>query len=320
MKLAISGLHYTVSMMRYFIEGFEALRLLDPDTFGDLEIWTCGPFFNNWIPWNGGMTLPDKYTYVPNFPLPKTAAQFSIHPQMVVDQAPRDIDLWLQIDAGWHFSARPQAKMVGLIETDPHVLRRHYELPMRYSDICWCMQTPYKETGEIFLPYGVPENWCYPEPKDMKYDVALLGLHYQHRDQLVMALRSKGLKVYYDLGVIRDEMRDVYNSSRVALSWSSLKDTPVRVFEAMGMARPLVANRTPDLVNLFQEDKHFAGFDTIDEAVQKVYDLATGYAFFSETMRWEAHNEVAKHHRFSHRCIQILQDAELLDKNYDPNF
>ena len=70
-----------------------------------------------------------------------------------------------------------------------------------------------------------------------------------------------------------DEYRQIYNQSKVAISWSSLLDTPMRVYEAMGMQIPLVANRTPDLMNQFKDGLDFVGFDTVDQAVQSVLHL-----------------------------------------------
>jgi spore maturation protein CgeB len=86
----------------------------------------------------------------------------------------------------------------------------------------------------------------------------------------VDALRAKGLNVYYDIGPAFDEYRKIYNQSKVAISWSSLLDTPMRVYEAMGMKIPLVANRTYDLVNQFKDGLDFKGFDTLDQAVEAV--------------------------------------------------
>lgn len=307
-RIAISGLWYEVCMMRYFLEGFQELQ----KERDDLEIWTCGPFFGNWIPWGGGMTLPQKYVYTPNFPLPKQAAQAFLHPQMIIDGTPKNIDLWLQIDAGWHFSSRPNAKVVGLIETDPHCLKEQYKLPKSYSDITWCMQTPYMENDEIFLPYGVPQKWFYPiENVEIQYDACLIGLHYQHRDALIETLKRKGRKVYYNIGKIYDEFASLYSQSTLAISWSSLKDLPVRVFEAMGMAVPLLTNRVPDLEKLFIEGKHYLGFSSLDEAIEQVeWMLDYNQENFLEKMRWNSHKEVMAKHLFTHRCQQILDDVE----------
>ena len=54
----------------------------------DVALWTVGPYFGNWIPWNGGMRLPDRYVYTPHLPLPQSAANLPFHPAMVEAQMP----------------------------------------------------------------------------------------------------------------------------------------------------------------------------------------------------------------------------------------
>lgn len=298
-RVAISGLMYPVTMMRYF---HDALERRD-----DLEVISVGPFFGSWIPWQGGMNLPERYVKMPTVALPQTMANHHIKYEMVKNLIPGgEIDIWLQADAGWHFSTRPRAKVVALIETDPHVLKRQYDVPKAYSDITFCMQTPYMEDGEIWLPYACDTTKFYPDPSvEITNDACLVGLPYSQRDLLVGRVRASGATVIYGIGAVYDEYRQLYNSAKIALSWSSLEDTPVRVFEAMGMKRPLVANRTPDILRLFREEEHFLGFSTVDEAVHQVNrllqipDLATKIAD-------AGYQEVIDKHTWDHRIDQIL--------------
>lgn len=303
-KVAISGLIYPVTMMRYF---WDAL-----DRREDLEVFSIGPFFDNWIPWTGGMELPRRYVKVPTVPLPRPMSNNFISPEMIKGLIPSDIDLWLQVDAGWHFSRRPPAKVVAHIQTDPHVLKPNYTVPRSYSDLNFCMQTPYLEDGEIWLPYANDPVKFYPEDVvDYEYDACLIGLHYPQRDQLVKRLIMNGNLVYYGLGDVYDEYRHLYSRSRVALSWSSMKDTPVRVFEAMGMKVPLVANRTPDIDLLFEEGTDYWGFDTVDEAVDKVKYLL-GDPLYARAVADSAYKHIMNAHTWDHRIQFILEKAELV--------
>jgi len=306
-KVAISGLIYPVTMMRYF---WDALSRRD-----DLEIFSIGPFFGNWIPWNGGMELAPRYTKTPTAPLPREMANHHVHPGMLAGIIPNDIDLWIQVDAGWHFSKRPPAKVVAHVQTDPHVLKSHYTTPKSYSDLNFCMQTPYMESGEIWLPYANDPPRFYPDPQTktfgVEYDACLVGLHYHQRDQLVKRLIASGKRVYYDLGKVYDEYRVLYNASKVALSWSSLLDTPVRVFEAMGMKIPLVANNTPDINLLFEEGVDFCGFDTVDQAVEWVNYL-TNTPVLAGVMAENAYKKVVEKHTWDHRIQFILETARLV--------
>lgn len=299
-RVAISGLIYPVTMMRYF---HDALERRD-----DLEVVSVGPFFGSWIPWAGGMNLPERYVKMPTVALPQTMANHHIKYEMVKNLIPGgEIDIWIQADAGWHFTSRPKAKVVALIETDPHVLKRHYDTPKSYSDVTFCMQTPYMEDNEIWLPYACDTTKFYPVdlPNGYEHDACLIGLQYAQRDLLVGRLRSMGIDVAYGLGAVYDEYRVLYNLSKIALSWSSMEDTPVRVFESMGMARPLVANRTPDILRLFREEEHFLGFSTVDEAVHQVNRLLTNPELAGKFSH-AGYQEILAKHTWDHRIQEIL--------------
>lgn len=296
-RVMISGLIYPVTMMRFFWEELERRE--------DIELFSCGPFFDDWIPWKGGMHLPRKYVKTPTFPLSREMASYRVHSDMLKGLIPDGLDLWIQVDAGFHFSVRPPAKKVVLVETDPHVLKSHYSVPEAYSDLVFCMQTPYMSGSDHWLPYACDTNRFYPEEREMVYDACIIGLQYQQRTDLVNRLRSGGKKVFYENGLVFDEYREIYNSSKIALSWSSMDDTPVRVFEAMGMMRPLVANRTPDLLKLFDEGTHFLGFNTLDEAERHVNFLLENPEF-AKKMAKAGYNEVIANHTWKHRINDML--------------
>ena len=261
MNIVVSGLFYPVTMMQYFINALERRD--------DVNLWTCGPFNGTWIPWGGGMHIDEKYVYTPSLCLDKNVRTRAPYGR-VANDVPFEPDLWLQIDAGWHFMDRPKAKIVAHIQTDPHVLKHTYSWPKSYSDFSFCMQTPYIQAGEWYLPYGYDPKIHYPEDLEKEYDVCLIGLQYEARTKLISALERKGFSVYYTIGKVYDDYRNLYNKSRIALSWSSLLDLPARVWEAFGMALPLVTNRLPDLSTFFVEEDHYLGFDSLGEAVQQV--------------------------------------------------
>ena len=119
------------------------------------------------------------------------------------------------------------------------------------------------------------------------------------------------MDVYYDIGQVYDEYRLIYNQSRVALSWSSLKDTPTRVFEAFGMKSPLVANRTPDLPTFFVEGEHYLGFDDEVEATIQVEKLLRA-PDFAEEIAQNALRKVRSAHSWDHRITQLLETCRLI--------
>jgi hypothetical protein len=272
MRVVVSYLGYPLTMATWFIR---ALQRRD-----DVELIRVAPFTGTWIPWSKpgqdprlGMNLPQKYVDQPEIALPQSMANMHMHPEMLRDRLPKDIDLWIQIDAGWHFSVRPPAKCSILIETDPHVLKPWYQLPKSYSDFTFCMQSNYMEKDEIFLPYAHDPTVHYPMNLEKEYDVCLVGLLYPQRAALIDKLRADGLSVFYDIGLIFDEYREVYNKSKIALSWSTLQDLPARVWEGMAMGLPVVTNRVPDLKHFFTDGLDYFGFDTFTEAEWEVLEL-----------------------------------------------
>lgn len=302
-KVVLSAIWYPMAMATYFWRALERRK--------DVELFVAGPFTGDWIPWAGGMHLAQKYVKAPDFALPADAITRHVQAALVESQLPWKPDIWIQVDAGWHFSTRPNANIVAHVQTDPHVLKESYNLPKSYSDLNFCMQQVYSKPGEIYLPYAYDPTVHYPMPEVKKeYDACLLGLNYETRNSLVLRLQSHGLKVKYGIGEIFDEYRLAYNQSKIALSWSSLLDVPTRVFEAMGMGLPLVANVVPDMSRFFVDGVHYSGFTTLDEADSKVLQL-----LMDEDLRsWIAENghRVVQDQTWDNRITQIFQEAKLI--------
>jgi hypothetical protein len=290
--------------MEYIIRGFERLK--------NVEVFTVGAFTGDWIPWSGGLRLPQKYVRVPDVPLPPEYANKRIPYSLVAPHIPFEPQLWLQVDAGFYFLDKPKAAVVAHVQTDPHCLKDWYKHPASYSDVEFCMQQVYMKPGEFYLPYAYDEKLFYPMPEVEKiYDACLIGLHYPQRDALVARLRSRGLNIYYSIGEVYDEYRLKYNQSKIALNWSSLQDLNARTFEAFGMSLPLVTNRVPDLATFFVEGEHYLGFDNIDEAEAQVMKLLSDNEL-RDTMGHAAERKVKASHRWKFRANQILETCKLI--------
>lgn len=300
-RVALSGLFYPVAILRYFES---ALQHRD-----DVELITIGPYNGSWIPWAGGMYLPEKYALPPTIPLSMTFSERAIPSGMLFShELLQDIDLWIQCDAGWFFGTRPPAKHVVHIATDPHVL--DYSRQRGISDLMFNMQKVYSKPGDIYLPYCASRYHHYQMPEVAKeYDVCLVGLQYPNRTSLVSVLRDGGISVHYELGLGPDEYRLAYSKSRVAISWSSLDDLIARVFEAGAMGLPLVTNRVPDLPLHFYENAEFLGFTTIEEAVSKVKVALSNPN--APIMARNLSEEVLKKHTYDHRIEQIFEAVGL---------
>lgn len=292
-RVVFSQLFYPMSIGRYFEA---ALRRRD-----DVELITAGPYSGAWIPWGGGMNLPAKYAISPNFPLPMGSQPLPIN--FVERQLPWQPDLWLQVDAGWHFRGKPSHGKNVIVGTDPHVL--DYDAQRKLADTFYSMQACYSKPGDKYLPYAYDPEWHRPEEQPRNYDAVLLGLHYENRDALVNELRKRGVSIYYDLGPSFDEARALYNQAPIALAWSSKDDLIARVFEGMAMGRLMVTNRVPDLSRFFKEDEELIAFSSLGEAIERIIyylDYPTEARIIAQRGR-----EAVKLHTWDDRVQQILE-------------
>jgi hypothetical protein len=276
----------------------------------DINLMVAGPFTGAWIPWRGGMELPQRYVKHPDIPLPPSSAQMNVSPKVVEAMLHWKPDLWIQFDAGFHFSTRPNAEIVALVETDPHVLKQHYKLPKSYSDFTFCMQQVYQENGEHYLPYAYSKYHHYPENLQKKYDACMIGLQYEQRTRLINRLVQRHKKVYYDIGAVFDDYRRVYNASKIGLNWSSLLDLNARCFELLAMKCCAVMNVVPDLPTFFVDGDHYVGFQDERDAEVKILELLEDDEMREEIA--EAGYRKVKPHTYDNRVQQMLEIMKLV--------
>ena len=264
-KVVLSGIYYPLAMLRYFERALERRD--------DVELITVGPYTASWIPWQGGMQMLPKYEKCPTCPFPKSTADIGATPyQLVMAQygdVLSDIDLWIQVDAGWHVKFPENRDVtVAHVATDPHAL--NYDRQRKQSDYFFNMQTPYMKEGDIYLPYAYDPTVHYPMDIEKEYDACLIGLAYNKRVGLVNALKQLGYNVYFDIGHIFDEYREINNKSKIGLNWSSSLDMNARVWELAAMGICAVENTVPDMPTFFTENEHYLPFSTKAEAIEQV--------------------------------------------------
>jgi len=294
-KCVVSGIHFPLSMMSYFLRALERRD--------DVELVTTGPFTGDYIPWDNGLQIPLKYVKAPTIPLPQEATKIvGAPPTFIENRLPWKPDLWLQIDAGW-WVERPNAEVVAHIATDPHVL--NYDQQRNQCDFFFNMQREYMKDGDIHLPYAFDPTLHKPLGVEKEYDGCLIGLQYNNRTLLVNAIREAGYTVEYSIGKVYEEFNEAYNKSRVALNWSSLLDLNARTFEAMGMGLPLITNYIPALDEFFEEGEHYLEFNSIAEAVENFKGLIEE-PDFADYIAQNAYELVMEKHTWDHRIQQIL--------------
>lgn len=260
-KVLCLSLWYPLAMSRYF----ERAMQRNPN----IELKTVGAYTGSWIPWKGGMNVPEKYALSPDIPLPRESSivDYNFVKAQLGDWKP---DIVLTIDAGCHWKSKPTDGIVVHIATDPHVL--NYDFQRTISDKFFNMQKVYSKDGDIYLPYAYDPTVHYSDPSIEKdYDVCLVGLAYEHRVKLVDRLRSKGIKVIFENGAIFDEYRTLNNRATIGLNWSSLDDLNARAFEIPAMGLIPVMNPVTDM---FSSRHHYFSrnyiFNTSDEAIYHI--------------------------------------------------
>lgn len=265
-NVVLSGIYYPVAILRYFEA---ALRRRS-----DINLVTVGPYSGAKIPWNGGMTLRPEYAKQPNVIIdtPGTSVPSRFAEGLLRTKFPDfKPDLWIQVDAGFHLAGALNCKNF-IIATDPHAL--NYDRQRNYADTFFCMQTPYMQASDVWLPYAYDPIWhrAATAPREYRFDVGFVGALYDNRRKLVDALKAAGLMVMAPgYGPAYEEARSMQILCKVGINYSSLKDLTARVFELMAMRSAAVINRVPDLEKMgFVEGKHYLGFDTVEEGVAQV--------------------------------------------------
>ena len=296
-KILLLYMAYPFAIASYFRHALEK-RL-------DIELVTCGAYTGDQIPWNGGMRLPAKYVKTVDLPLPPQITNPSW--ETVTKKLGDNFDLVLNVDAGFHLRDKPNVPYA-VVLTDPHVLEGWYTGVRPLADKVFNMQRAYFKEGDVHLPYACSPDHHYAMSCDKLYDASLIGLHYEQRDRLVNALRGRGHNVFYDIGQVYDEYREINNKARIGLNWSSLMDINARTFEIMAMRMIPVINRLPHLDELgFEEGRHYLGFDSVEEAVEK-FEWALNNPELAGTIKSIAHNHVHENHTYEKRVEQILKE------------
>lgn len=313
-KVLLSFIVYPLAMGSYFRKALEH--------HPDVDLKVVGQYTGSWIPWMGGMNLPEKYCNPPDIPLPFPPNVGLVNYEYVQSQlGDWKPDLIISVDAGLNWSSKPSAYLA-TIATDPHALP--YDHQRRISDKFFNMQLCYSEPKDIYLPYAYSVYDHYPILGDTSApqhigiavpiiekdaDAVLIGMPYTHvpRAQWIEELRKHGVSVIAENGPIFDEYRALANRARIGLNWSSERDLNARFFETPAFGLPMVANRVPDANQFLQEGKHWLGFDDLRGAVEQVMYLKN-HPDVAVEMGRRAH-EAIKPHTYDARINQILKEC-----------
>jgi hypothetical protein len=309
-KILLTYIVYPLAMATYFKK---ALQHRD-----DVDLKVAGIYTGNWIPWLGGMTVPEKYATPPDVVLPYTLSMREYPYEAIKVQLGDWVpDLIIQADAGFRAQSRPSDGMVVTIGTDPHVLNAEYDLPRKYSDRFFNMQKVYSKPGDIYLPYAYSKYDFYPDLATHKdeqgrtdlgkdLDAVLIGMPYQQRVEWINELKRQGVKAHMENGPIFDEARNLYNRGRIGLNWSSLDDLNCRAFELPAMKLYPVMNWVTDMAE-FDFTNYCGIFRDLPTAVEEVLWAVKNPEQAAELA--EIGYRMVQPHTYDARVQQILTDS-----------
>jgi len=262
-KVLLLSIHYPLAMKNYWENAFNR----NPN----IDLRTTGPYTGSFIPWMGGMNLPEKYAVPPTYPLPFKPDIGKVPYEIVKAQMDEWIpDLVITINAGIEWLHKPTDGFVASVGTDGHCL--DYAHSRFLADKFFNMHPKYAQGDDVLLHYAFDPDIHYPMTEIEKdTDAVLIGMPYPQRVTWVNKLRSLGISVLFENGPVFDEYRELNNRARLGLNWSSLGDLNARVFELMAMKLCPIIDRCEDLDRFgFKEGHHYLGFDDLEEAVLRV--------------------------------------------------
>jgi hypothetical protein len=301
-KILFCGLFYPFALLSYFWRSL--------DRRDDVEVKTCGAFTGDYTPWfSGSKRIPMRYVRPVDIPLPPNEI-FPRWEAIKFRLGNWKPDLVLTIDAGWRFSSKPDC-LSATVVTDAHVM--DYESSRKVADYFFNLHNYYSQGNDIRMAYAFDQTVHYPDDTvSIDTDCCLVGLHYGHRDTLVNTLRANGRSVIYEIGPIFDEYRQLNCRAKIGLNWASRLDLNARAFELLAMERIAVMNRVPDMKFVGMEDgKHFLGFDTLEEAIEKV-DWALSHEDEAKVIAKQGREFVLAGHTYDERVQTILERVGLV--------
>lgn len=107
------------------------------------------------------------------------------------------------------------------------------------------------------------------------------------------------------------DMSKVYGQSKIVFNASINGDLNMRFFEALASGALLVTDRIENgLTELFEEDVHYVGYSTIEEAIEKIDYYLSNDAERSR-IATEGQTVAFEQHTYRHRWDQIMQLSAL---------
>ena len=197
---------------------------------------------------------------------------------------------------------------------DVHVGLHSRLLAAQFFDVVF---VAHKDYVGNFIKAGINAHWlpvgCDPIIHSVpglvrNIDVAFIGqmgykgsARYEILTKVLSRFRSNDRNRFYT----PREMSAIYGQAKIVFNASINGDLNMRVFEALASGALLVTDRIANGLNdLFQENIHYVGYTTIEEAIEKVsYYLE--HKSERELIARQGYDWVLQHHTYGHRYRTI---------------
>lgn len=173
-----------------------------------------------------------------------------------------------------------------------------------------CFWLPHAFDPMAYSPgvFNVASNGWIDAVPTKKYDVAFIGNlndlnRVDHLDRLFKEFPNFywGTKRFH-------EAAEIFNQSRIVFNVSSRKELNMRHFEALGAGAFLLTDNIPESENVFKEGVHFAGYDNMDDMIDKArFYLKEENAQEREKIARAGHIEAVSKHTYLHRVLAVLE-------------
>lgn len=288
MKILIVAVHFEVTGARYITDAFKRLG-------HDVKhIGAPARLKDAW-----GVDVPEKYIWTPD----------------VVERDWADLVIIADsLSTGYYTNIEDNIPHI-IFGMDNHVRNyrdnfiAHYFLAHKHGQA-----QPVSHDDETWLPCASDNSVFTPSPiawDDRKYDVAMVGVMYPNRVEVLDALKAAGLKVYASTGDVYDEYRAIYQNSRISLCLSANDDLAQRVFETGAMGCLIAMDIPADV-----RDKEAAialgitGYIQLNSAAQAVKQITEMLTTEKALAKFGAESwqkVVLERHDWTHRA-QVVVD------------
>lgn len=266
-RILIACIHWPVASGRYIRDAFRRLGC---------DVRTVGYSTGN-VVW--GMQVDDRYIWRPDGDL--TAHWPDWEPDFVIIA-----------DSAWAYHSPGYPDVPHIVwGVDNHV--RDYRQPgvTRYFLAHRAVSIMPMDAPDVeWLPCAYDPHWFTPSPipwAEREFDIAMVGVLYPRRAEILNTLGKAGLKVAAGTGLLYEQYRDLYWRSRISLCVSSNGDLAMRVFETAALGCAVLSDPAGDLEAL--RAGGIETFSSTDEAVARARLLvAQGEERAAQARRWAA--------------------------------